>query len=223
MKNFLLAAAVLLVACSDSHRPVAADSVPYDSLDMPAVLPPGSTVLDTIPAQSVRLSRMSNEQLAAAISNNTPEGWVVLDTMTGDLNRDAYTDLLLILRSTAEDTGYYEHPRPLLILTGNAAGELTLAERSEHAVLCKQCGGAWGDPYDGLAIKNGYFSVEHYGGSNWRWTRIITFRYNEKEKTWLLHRDAGVSFTVFEDGEEEEVVHNAENFGKVKFSQYHYE
>lgn len=213
---------VLLGACSDAPKPMTADTVQHDSVPIREVrIYPESTILDTIPASDkIELIRPGQAQLAAALEKNTPDGWVVLDTMTGDLNRDAYTDMLIILRSTAEDTGYYEHPRPLLILTGNAAGALTLAERNDSVVLCKQCGGAWGDPYDGLAIKNGYFSVEHYGGSNWRWTRIITFRYNEKERTWLLHRDAGVSFTVFEEGGEEEVVHNKENFGKVRFSAY---
>lgn len=41
------------------------------------------------------------------------------------------------------------------------------------------------NPYSGLTIKNGYFSVEHYAGSAWRWTRIPTFKYSKAENDWF--------------------------------------
>jgi hypothetical protein len=109
----------------------------------------------------------------------------------------------------------------LLIWTGSASSGLQLAARNDNVVLCEDCGGVWGDPYEGLAIKNGYFSVEHYGGSAWRWTRIITFRYNEKENTWLLHRDAGVTYHNSDpESTEEESVTKADLYGKQKFADY---
>ncbi len=73
--------------------------------------------------------------------------------------------------------------RPLLILIGNSYGNLKkVAHNNNNTVLCHNCGGIFSDPFEGITIKNGYFSVEHYGGSNWRWTEIITYKYL-KDKT----------------------------------------
>jgi hypothetical protein len=78
----------------------------------------------------------------------------------------------------------------------------------------------FGEPFEGITIKNGYFSIEHYGGSNWRWTRIITFKYDSTLKTFLLHRDAGVSYHTSVPGKQETVLHNRIDFGKLKFVDY---
>jgi hypothetical protein len=87
-------------------------------------------------------------------------------------------------------------------------------------VLCYNCGGVFGDPYEGLAIKNGYFSVEHYGGSSWRWTRIITFKYHDAKKAWYLHRDAGISYHTSDPDTETESVYNQADYGKLNFEEY---
>lgn len=221
-KLVLLFPLALLAACGDSSDKNTADSTSTkDSVTVTDSAPPRSTVLDTVPQQSSKaLTRISGDQLAEAIAKNTPDGWAVLDTMTGDLNRDAYQDLLIVLRWDEKFISEDE-ARPLLVLIGDAEGQLHLAARNDSVVLCEGCGGVWGDPYEGLAIKNGYFSVEHYGGSNWRWTRIITFKYSEKEKTWLLHRDAGVSYNTGDpEGTEEETATNQEHYGKMKFVDY---
>jgi hypothetical protein len=105
------------------------------------------------------------------IQNFIPAGYVLLDSASGDLNRDSYRDLVLVLKKNREEDSV-DVPRPLLLLLGSAAG-YSLAGRNDNVVLCYSCGGVFGDPYQGITIKNGYFSIEHYGGSNWRWTRVI--------------------------------------------------
>lgn len=224
MRNYLFASVLLLAACTDSPDENQNDSVVVDSVAAmkdTTLRRPESNVLDTVTFKGkTTLSRQDSAHIADAMVKNTPDGWVIMDTMTGDLNRDKYIDMLIVLQSDAKFVATDE-PRPLLILIGDATGELKLAEQNDNVVLCQDCGGVFGDPYDGLAIKNGYFSVEHYGGSSWRWTKIITFKYSESQKTWLLHRDAGNSYNVFEpDKEEPETVSNQEHYGKMKFSEY---
>lgn len=180
-----------------------------------------TSVLDTMKEVSTKqLIRPADSAISEMLRQLIPPGWDLLDTMSGDLNKDKYLDLLLILRDPAEDS-LGDVARPLLVCVGDAENGFTVVARNENVVLCYDCGGVYGDPYDGLAIKNGYFSVEHYGGSSWRWTKIITFKYNESQKTWLLHRDAGVSYNVFDpDNEEPENVSNQEHYGKMKFADY---
>jgi hypothetical protein len=89
-------------------------------------------------------------------------------------------------------------------------------------VLCLGCGGVFGDPYAGMTIRNNFFSVEHYGGSNWRWSRIITFRFDQKTKQLVLHRDAGESFHTSDPDKTSQKVYNRADYGKLSFADFNY-
>lgn len=227
MRNFLVASVLLLSACSDAPVKNQNDSAVADSsvaiIDT-TVIKPESNVLDTIAILSnTPLIRPSSAAIANAMKKNTTAYWEIMDTMTGDLNRDKYMDMLIVLRGQDDQERDSVASRPLLILLSNPDGALNFAVRNDNVVLCYDCGGVFGDPYDGLAIKNGYFSVEHYGGSSWKWTKIITFKFSEKENTWLLHRDAGVSFNSGDpEGTETDIVDHKEDYGKLKFVDYNY-
>jgi hypothetical protein len=146
-----------------------------------------------------------------------------MDTCSGNLNLDAYTDLLLVLRLDNEDSlsrNGEEPKRRLLILTGSAEQTYTLAAQSDNAVYCAACGGMLGDPYQQLAIKNGYFSIEHYGGSRYRWTRIPTFKYSPADSTWLLHKDGHESEDTMGEEKPTKKVYTTKNFGKVTFADF---
>ena len=146
----------------------------------------------------------------------------ILDSASGDINKDGKKDLLVILKNNLEETSG-DTTRPLLILMGNGTGLYDLSDRNDSVVLCKACGGVFGDPYAGMTVKNNFFSIEHYGGSNWRWTRIITFRYDQKSKQVLLHRDAGDSFHTSDPDKTTLNLYNKEDFGKLSFSEYSYD
>lgn len=151
-----------------------------------------------------------------------PKGFSLLDSASGHLNKDGINDMVLILKNDLE-TANPDTTRPLLLLAGIGNGLYKLLERNDHVVLCAACGGIFGDPYEGVVIKNGFFSIEHYGGSNWRWTRIITFKYDPVSQKFKLHKDAGVSYHVSDPDKQEEIVNNKAAFGKRLFSEYTYE
>jgi hypothetical protein len=113
--------------------------------------------------------------------------------------------------------------RPLLLLLGQNDGSLKLAARNDYVVLCGSCGGVMGDPFEGITIKDGYFSIEHSGGAGWRWTRIITFKWSEPDKDWRLHRDGGVSYHAGDPDKMEEDVKTVKDFGVVPFGKFRYE
>ncbi|WP_345953957.1 hypothetical protein [Mucilaginibacter sp. PAMB04168] len=148
----------------------------------------------------------------------------MLDITKGDLNRDTYPDAIMILckKDERETSDVINHPekRPLLVLLGEANKTYKLAARSNNAVYCVDCGGQMGDPFTGVTIKNGYFSVEHYGGSGWRWTRIITFKYATAEKNWFLYKDGGERFHATSREEVKTPVKTVKDFGKVPFIKF---
>lgn len=152
-----------------------------------------------------------------------PDDHLVLDYEYGNLNNDELEkDVILISHSKKEQTeDFYEGERNLYILCRNSEGKLIEVGMNPDVVLCKGCGGIFGDPYNTIAIKNGYFSIEHYGGSNWRWTRIITFKHDGQKKDWFLHKDGGVSYhTSDPEGKEEEEIATTKDFGIVAFKDF---
>lgn len=175
---------------------------------------------DTMPPGTTQGMPSSGAGMAAFVLPN----YSILDTASGDLDGDPYPDKLLLLKKKGEDTSsdVTEHPekRPLLVLAGQQDGTYKLAARNDNAVLCVDCGGVMGDPYMRLVIKGGYFSVELAGGSSWRWTRTVTFRYASGEHNWFLYKDGRGSFHASEPDKIETRLYTVKDFGKVSFEQF---
>jgi hypothetical protein len=217
MKFFLfsLACLCLLASCSRNQN----------QEDIPA----GGALADSTGDQdkadtSTQTKKIDKEVLLEFI----PKGYVAKDWATGDLNRDEEDDVVLVVekekaeRSPDDGPDLNEDPRPVILLTRSKGGELKLAARNDNLVLCSGCGGVMGDPFTGISIKNGYFSLEHYGGSGWRWTRIITFKYAEQDKNWYLHKDGGDNYHASDPDKVETKVLTKKDFGTVKFEDYNY-
>ena len=162
--------------------------------------------------------------LPASIRRLLPAGYAVLAAARGDLNRDATPDWLVVLNKPNEQktSDVVDHPtkRPLLVFVGGAGGTFTLAARTDNAVYCVDCGGMMGDPFAGLTIKKGYFTVEHYGGSAQRWTRYVTFKYEPAGRTWLLHRDGSERFHATDPEHGTTAATTAKNFGRVLLTRF---
>jgi hypothetical protein len=158
------------------------------------------------------------------IINYKISGYSILDTVSGDLNRDSYKDLIIVYRKDNEDktSDINNNPvyRPLLIYIGQSDGTLKLTAQNEKAVLCYDCGGMMGDPFSQIVIKNGYFTIEHYGGSAWRWSRLITFKYSNIDSTWYLHKDGGDSFHASDPEKVTTKVRTTKDFGVIPFEKF---
>lgn len=115
-----------------------------------------------------------------------PQGWKIMDSVSGDFNNDRQIDVVVVLVSEMESTddqASFECNRPLLILQKTPTGFL-MSSYAKEAVLCKGCGGVFGDPYDGISLKNNVLNISHYGGSAWRWSSNFTFRFQKNQ--WQL-------------------------------------
>ncbi len=143
--------------------------------------------IDGNPAEGEMLS-----DLPQSIQKWLPKGYFIWDTCHGNLNRDEYDDIAVVLRRYDEDSlvnaevdGIYL--RPLLILLGQADKSYTLFKRNDSVVYARGIS-LWGELYTGITIKNGYFSIEGgiHGGKHWDQTH--TFKYNEQDKNWHLYR-----------------------------------
>jgi hypothetical protein len=150
-----------------------------------------------------------------------PSEYQLLDSASGDLNGDGFTDFVMILSSKQGDAEG-ANLRPLLLLIGDARGNFELAARNDSVVLCSNCGGIYGDPFQGVAIQNGQLSVKHLVGSSWKWSRVISFKYDVEIKDFVLYKDVGISFHTSSPNKRSDIVTNKEDFGKLLLTQYSY-
>jgi len=169
-----------------------------------------------------REAKISLKSIPPNIRSSILPNHSILMMKSGDLNRDKIDDMVVILKDNAEDneTREEETPRPLYLFLGQKKGGYTLVAKNNRVVLGKDSGGVFGDPLNGVSIKNGYFSIEHYGGSNWRWTQISTFVYNPKYKDWTLHKLGNTSYHTSEPELIEEHIQDVDDFGIVKFEEF---
>jgi hypothetical protein len=209
---FLAGCFMMMISCADQQQK-------RSSVDAAV------TARDTIDVSDAAVKSDDYEQnvpkeLAAFI----PAGYSLLDSASGDLDLDKLKDFILVIKKKGEDTLATDTAmspgRPLLILTGVAGGGFLLKARNDKTVLCFNCGGVLGDPFMGVVIKNGYFSVEHYGGSSWRWTRIITYKYSTADDRWYLFKDGHEYFHAAQPDSVERTILTAKDFGRVAFEDF---
>lgn len=85
-----------------------------------------------------------------------PKDYDTIQIAKGDLNRDGIDDIVLALFSKEEkqDSIYSDSipPRLLIILFKKGTGYVQVA-KSSSALLCKYCGGIFGDPFNGILIE----------------------------------------------------------------------
>ena len=119
------------------------------------------------------------------------QGKVPVALETGDLNADGRKDFILVISEVVPENAPYEEgdgERSVLILVRDSSGSLSLAARNDLVAMCKRCGGAFGDPFEGVVIKGTGFTVMNYGGSADRWSYSYTFNYSRRDRTWQLVR-----------------------------------
>ena len=142
----------------------------------------------------------------------------------GDLNGDGREDFILVLEkeSPAKDEyGFPSKQRPLLILLRGADGKLTAAKRNERIVMCSECGGIFGDPFEGITAGRNTFTAEFYGGSAWRWKYSYKFNYSRIDKTWQLVRVEELSYhTSDPDKMKTRIYTPPKDFGKIDIADF---
>ncbi|HLM67471.1 MAG TPA: hypothetical protein VK358_08090 [Longimicrobium sp.] len=127
--------------------------------------------------------------LPAAVRPFVKRGTCAIELESKDLDLDGRGDYLLVLEQLeAGPDPSFGRRRSLLVLTASPAGRLREAARNDGVVLCSGCGGVWGDPFEGVTAAPGRFTVEHYGGSAWRWRADYTFAYSRRDRAWQLVR-----------------------------------
>ncbi|MFV0606574.1 MAG: hypothetical protein ACK5NK_12105 [Niabella sp.] len=167
---------------------------------------------------SAQKSVLSNIPLTGKnIYTFIPKGYDTLEVALGDLNKDEKPDAVLALRHQSElnDSIDVMPHRVLLILFKENDG-YRLAGKSEKVLLGKDEGGVYGDPYNGIIIKNNVLDVSHYGGSSWRWYLSRKFRY--QNGGFYLIGSTNDSYHISSDcGDDDDVTDGNRNYKDINY------
>jgi len=172
-------------------------------------------------AMSVRASLMETIVLVPEVQPFVEPGTRPIEIVRADLNGDGLSDFILVLEKlpTADESHMLE--RTLLIIVRQAGGTLKLARRSESAVRDDDCGGPFGDCFQGVTAKDRAFTITEYGGGSWRFDRKSTFRFSSRDQTWQLVRVEEWSFHVSNPSKVKRKVYvPPRNYGKIDISEY---
>lgn len=163
-------------------------------------------------------------QVPAEVRPFVEEGTKAIAVESADLNGDGRGDYILVLEreSPAKDENDVPvNQRPLLVLVRGENGRLAVARRNERVVMCSQCGGFFGDPFEVVEVGRKTFTVHHYGGSNWRWKSSYQFNYSRIDKTWQLVRAEESSYHTSDvDKEETHVYTPPKDYGKIDIADF---
>ncbi|MFV0305464.1 MAG: hypothetical protein ACK5IC_08305 [Moheibacter sp.] len=109
-----------------------------------------------------------------------PTNYSVVDSVSGDLDNDLIAELVVVYNKEIYTEDYIGFPRELVIykLQNNQWIEW---RKSDQALYGSEEGGAMGDPFGGIEIKNGILSIIQYGGSSWKWGGTDKYRFQNGE------------------------------------------
>lgn len=153
------------------------------------------------------------------------KGRIPIALETGDLNADLRKDYILVLSDVVAEGSAYEEGaggRSVIILLRDADASLSVAARNDLVAMCKRCGGAFGDPFEGVVIRGTGFTVMNYSGSADRWSYSYTFDYSRRDRTWQLVRVDESSFHTLDPERTKKlrVYAPPKNFGLITFADF---
>lgn len=103
----------------------------------------------------------------------------ILQEIYGDLDKDGKDEKIVVYNLNKKNE-ISDAPRRLIIYKG-AGKNWTEWIKSDYAILGEDEGGVAGDPFENIEVKKGILWISHYGGSNWKWSKIDKYRYQNND------------------------------------------
>lgn len=158
------------------------------------------------------------------------ENYTEHSTYEGDFNGDKQIDKIVVYEKVCDslDENSVDGAscrRVAIYLKHNE--NYVLYGYNDNLIECSKCGGAGvGDPFEGIKIKNQYFSVECLYGACDKTFSVKTFKFDKKTKEFYLYKIGNEDYTCREeDNPNGEIkvktrTETEKDFGKVKFVDY---
>lgn len=215
-----------LAACRPSADPAGS------AASSPAASAPSAPSASAAPSKPVQAASTANAngadaavQLPEALRGLVPAGWRPFALAQGDLDKDGQPDYALGIEAASPqkegDGTIEEGNRRLLLAIRQGDGSYQVRGSSDAALLCKGCGGAYGDPFSELTAGAGVLTITHFGGSSMRWGHTAEFRWSRKDQAWQLVRFEETSFNATDpNSATTTVMRPPKDFGKIDLADY---
>jgi len=130
------------------------------------------------------VSNLQTAPLPKFLSSFVEPGTRPIDFDSADLNGDGLVDFVVVLEKTRRDDVHdvERAERTLLVLVKTKEG-FKLAVRAVDAIQPDDCGGVFGDCFQGIEAAPRSIIINEYGGSSWRWSTKAVFRYSKRDET----------------------------------------
>lgn len=110
-----------------------------------------------------------------------PEGYVLFDTATGDLDKDGIAELAVAYNTRKKTDDEFEDIPRALIIYKKQQGQWQRWQQSQQALYGSRGGGMMGDPFEDMEITRGLLMITQSGGSTWKWGHTDTYRYQDSD------------------------------------------
>lgn len=179
------------------------------------------SLLCAAPAAAAQVEEL---KIPAEVRPFVEQGTKAIALEAADLNGDGRGDFVLVLEreNPAKDADDFPvKQRPLLLLVRGEDGQLSAAKRNERLVMCSQCGGVFGDPFEGIEAGRNTFTLNFYGGSNWRWKYAYKFNYSRIDRTWQLVRAEEIHYHTSDPNKmKTQVFTPPKDYGKIDLADF---
>ncbi len=178
----------------------------------------------TVCLTALAVNAQSDElKIPAEVKPFVEKGTKAIALESADLNGDKTKDYILVLEKLNPEKDEYGSPikqRPLLIIIRDKQNKLSAVKRNEKMVMCSECGGAMGDPFEGVEVGEKTFTVSHSGGSGTRWSARYKFNYSRIDKTWQLVEVKKQSYSTDDVDKVESTILKPKDFGKIDVADF---
>jgi hypothetical protein len=139
------------------------------------------------------------------ISDFIPKGWTLLDTASGDLNKDSVSDLAIVIQlqdsSLINDDNEFRakdfwQPRILAIFfQDSVTKKYTLAEQCDKFIVANSHSNMK-DPFEGLSIDNNILTINFriLYTIGWKYTSTHSYKFQYRNEDFVLIRASSHSF-----------------------------
>ena len=118
-------------------------------------------------------------QLANGQEIPVPHNYSIVDTVSGNLDKDSKKELVVAYNTKPENEmiGVLRE----LIIYKLEKNKWTEWKKSSQALYSSRDGGMMGDPYGEMQIKNGILYITQTGGTSWKWGFTDKYRLQDDE------------------------------------------
>jgi len=110
--------------------------------------------------------------------NQIPKSFEILNETEGDLDKDSVSEKVVVY-DTAKETDFGTERQ--LFIYKKINDEWELWKKATGAILASKEGGMMGDPFEGISIERNCIVINHFGGSNQKWSYTHRFRFQHDE------------------------------------------